>query len=187
MDHEFSVQAMVRGYHIYQSIWDAACDGELLNCERQLGNPHDISAVAVKKGSIVVGHVPRVISIICSIFIWRGSTIVCRVNGSRRYSSDLPQGGLEVPCVLVFKTMQAAETEKTKRLIEGSLSSIAYTPLVSSAVSPETPAAGETSNTGETSTSGDPDNPDIHIVTDDNNDIDSDDGKPSVKRLRLGD
>ena len=190
MDHEFSVQAMVRGYHIYQSIWDAACDGELLNCERQLGNPHDPSAVAVKKGSTVVGHVPRVISTICSIFIRRGGTIVCRVNGSRRYSSDLPQGGLEVSCVLIFKTMQAAETEKTKRLIEGSLSSgitIAYTPLVSSAVSPETPPAGETSNTSETSTSGDPDNPDIHIVTDDNNDINGDDGKPSVKRLRLSD
>ena len=32
MDHKFSVQAMVQGYHAYtyQSIWDAACDGELL-------------------------------------------------------------------------------------------------------------------------------------------------------------
>ena len=95
---------------------------------------------------------------------------------NRRYSSDLPQGGSEVPCVLIFKTMQAVEKEKVKRLIEGSLSSgitIGYTPLDSSAVSPETPPAGETSNTGETSTSSDPGNPDIHIVTDDNN------GKPS--------
>ena len=86
--------------------------------------------------------------------------------------------------------MQAAEMKKTKRLIEGSLSlgiTIAYTPLVSSAVSPETPPAGKTSHTCEMSTSGDPDNPDIHIVTDDNNDIDGDDGKPSVKRLRLSD
>ena len=47
MEYEFSVQAMVRGYHIYQNIWDAACDGELLNCERQIGNPHDPSAIAV--------------------------------------------------------------------------------------------------------------------------------------------
>ena len=45
----------------------------------------------------------------------------------------------------------------------------------------------ERHQTHETSTSGDPDNPDIHILTDDNNDIDSDDGKPSVKRLRVSD
>ena len=31
MEYEFSVQTMVQGYHIYQNIWDAACDGELLN------------------------------------------------------------------------------------------------------------------------------------------------------------
>ena len=68
MEYEFSVQAMVRGYHIYQNIWDAACDGELLNCERYIGNPHDPSAVAVKKGTTVVGHVLRIISTICSIF-----------------------------------------------------------------------------------------------------------------------
>ena len=84
MEYEFSVQAicMVRGNHIYQNIWDAACDGELLNCKRQIGNPHDPSAVAVKKGTTVVGHVSRIISTICSIFICRGGVIVCRVNGS---------------------------------------------------------------------------------------------------------
>ena len=114
MDHEFSVQTIVRGYHIYQSIWDAACDGELLSCERQPGNLHNPSAVAVKKESTVVGHVPRVISTICSIFIRRGGTIVCQVTGRRRYSSDLPQGGLEVPCVLMFNTKQAAERRKRR-------------------------------------------------------------------------
>ena len=43
------------------------------------------------------------------------------MTGRRQYSSDLPQGGLEVPCVLMFNTKQAAEKEKAKRLIEGSL------------------------------------------------------------------
>ena len=46
---------------------------------------------------------------------------MCRVNGSRRYSSDLPQGGLEVPCILTFSTPQAYESEKTKKLAESSL------------------------------------------------------------------
>ena len=90
MDHEFSVQTIVQGYHNYQSIWDAACNGELSSCERWPGNPHDPSAVTVKKGNTVVGHVPRVISTICSIFIQKGGTIVCQVTGRRRYSSDLP-------------------------------------------------------------------------------------------------
>ena len=51
---------MVRGYHIYQNICDAACDGELLNCERQPGNPRDPSAVAVMKGSTIVRYAPRI-------------------------------------------------------------------------------------------------------------------------------
>ena len=46
---------------------------------------------------------------------------MCRVNGSRCYSLDLPQGGLEVPCILIFSTPQAHESEKTKKLIESSL------------------------------------------------------------------
>ena len=61
-ENKFSVQAMVRGYHIYQNIWDVACDGELLNYEKQIGNPLDPSAVAVKKGTTVVGHVLRIIT-----------------------------------------------------------------------------------------------------------------------------
>ena len=65
--HTFSVQSMVRGYHVYQSVWDAACDGEILPCKREVGNTHDPSSVAITKGTtgIVVGHVPRIISPIC--------------------------------------------------------------------------------------------------------------------------
>ena len=61
--HTFSVQAMVYGYHVYKSIWDAACDDDILPCKREVGNPHDPSTVAVKKRTVVVGHVPRKISI----------------------------------------------------------------------------------------------------------------------------
>jgi len=32
----FSVQAMIRGYHIYKAIWEAAIDGEVLLCEREV-------------------------------------------------------------------------------------------------------------------------------------------------------
>ena len=55
--HTFSMQAMVRGYHVFKLIWDAACDDDILPCEREVGNPHNPSSVAVKKGIVVVGHV----------------------------------------------------------------------------------------------------------------------------------
>ena len=56
--YSFAIEAMVRGYHVYQSIWDAANDGEDLECCREVGNIHDPSAVAIRKDSVIVGHVP---------------------------------------------------------------------------------------------------------------------------------
>ena len=56
--------------------------------------------VAVVKANITVGHVPRKISSVCSIFLRRGGSITCQVTGRRRFSEDLSQGGLEIPCVL---------------------------------------------------------------------------------------
>jgi len=37
------------------------------------------------------------------MFIEQGGDITCVVTGSRRYSSDLVQGGLEIPCTLIFR------------------------------------------------------------------------------------
>ena len=53
--------------------------------------------------SITVGHLPRKISCVCSLFIRRGGTITCKVSGRRRHSADLLQGGLEIPCQLIFE------------------------------------------------------------------------------------
>ena len=40
---------------------------------------------------------------------------MCTVVGIKRYSSDLVQGGLEIPCSLVF-TGKAKEITKMKKL-----------------------------------------------------------------------
>ena len=112
--HTFSVKAMVRGYHVYKSVWDAACDDNILPCKREIGNPHDPSSVAVKKGIVVDGHVPRKISTIYSVIICWGCTILCRVNGSWCYSSNLLQGVLEIPCILIFSTPQVCESKKLR-------------------------------------------------------------------------
>ena len=83
------LELCVRGYHLYKDIWEAAI-GEELQCERETRNTKDRYAVAVKKDGMVVGHLPRKISHLCSIFLRRGN-IVCCVSGRRRYSADLPQ------------------------------------------------------------------------------------------------
>ena len=60
------VEAMIRGYHEYQSIWEA-----------EIGNLRDPYATAVTKpeSSTIVGHVPRKMSAICSLFFQKGGSI----------------------------------------------------------------------------------------------------------------
>ena len=95
----FSVEAMVCVYHVYQSVWTPTV-GEELPCRKEPGNIQDPFSVSIVNGTDVVGHVPKKIS---SMFLQRGGTIVCEITSpSRRYSVDIPQGGLEIPCVLKF-------------------------------------------------------------------------------------
>ena len=61
----FTVSAMIQGYHVYKEVWNAEVNEEL-RCEREVGNRNDTFAVAVKKGTVTVGHAPRTISSICS-------------------------------------------------------------------------------------------------------------------------
>ena len=122
-DGRVTVEAVVRGYHAYKHIW-AAVYGEELPCEREAGNRVDAFAVAVMKDGTVVGHVPKKISSICSLYLRRGGSIICRVTGSRRYSEDLIQGGLEIPCVLIFEG-GATLTTKAKKLVVSALLGVA--------------------------------------------------------------
>ena len=79
-------------------MWSAVIDEEF-PCKREDGNHFDPFAVAVCNGDMVIGHVPRKISFVCSLYIRRGSEIHCRVTGSRHFSADLEQVGLEVPII----------------------------------------------------------------------------------------
>ena len=109
------MESCVRGHHVFGSIWSPTI-GEQLVCKRQSGNPQDVYAVAVMRGATVVGHVPRKISAACSIFLRRKGTIRCTVSASRRYSADLPQGGLEVPCILKFQG-DTKDVAKVRKLV----------------------------------------------------------------------
>ena len=89
------MDSCVCGFHVYQDVWTPVM-GEILVCRRETANIEDRYAVAVYKSEEMVGHVPRKISFLCAAFIRRGGTIYCTVQGSRRYSSDLAQGGMQV-------------------------------------------------------------------------------------------
>ena len=98
----FETKSCIQGFHIYKDIWSPLI-GEQLKCTRETDNPLDRYTVNITPVSTeTVGHVPQCISAICSTFLRRGGEIRCTVTGSRRYSRDLPQGGLEIPCMLHF-------------------------------------------------------------------------------------
>ena len=56
MASELHVDSVVRGHHIYKSIWTPALAEELL-VEPENDNEHDIYAVYVKKDNTIVRHV----------------------------------------------------------------------------------------------------------------------------------
>lgn len=112
----FELTSMIRGFHIYKEIWDPSLD-DCLVCAQDCSNRYDPFAVAVLNGRETVGHVPKKISAPCFLFLRRGGTIHCQVIGSRRYSEDLPQGGMEVPCVYCFYGLKG-DVNKLKKLLD---------------------------------------------------------------------
>ncbi len=64
----------------------------------------------------VVGHVPSHPSV--PIFLQLGGNIICQVtSNNRRYSADLLQGGLEIPCILIFEGV-AKDIAKLDKLVK---------------------------------------------------------------------
>ena len=111
----FEKRSVICGHHIYHRIWTPEL-GECLVCEREPTNVNDRCAVAIIKDDVAVSQLPRAQSKIYSLFLFRNVTIDCFITRSRRYSADLPQGGLEVPCKLLFNGKRE-EIKKLKRLL----------------------------------------------------------------------
>ena len=76
-------------------------------------NMHDHFAVAIRKGTLTIGHVPAEISKVCWFFLRRGGIIKCRVSTDRHRHSPL-----EVPCELIF----VADDLKLLKKLEGIVS-----------------------------------------------------------------
>ena len=77
----FCYESAVQGHHISKDIW-IPTEGEMLSCIREATNRFDPFAVAVKKDGVVVGHVPRKIAAICSLFLRRRGNISCQIVGA---------------------------------------------------------------------------------------------------------
>lgn len=120
----FKMASCIQGFHVYQDNWTPIF-GERLVCKNEPGNPRDRYAVAVYKGNEIVGHLPRNISTMSSIFIWCIGIINHKVLGGQQYSRDLPQGGMEIPCTLHFAGNES-ELKKVAQLFS-SISSILTT------------------------------------------------------------
>ena len=113
----FEVRSCVRGHHIYQCVWEPWI-GQSLQCEREQGNLKGPYAITILDNTCryikTVSHLPRKISAACSVFLRKGGHITCIITAHRRYSANLPRGGLEVPYSLKFNGKQE-EIRKLKK------------------------------------------------------------------------
>ena len=113
---EISTDTVIRGHHGYKEVWTPII-GEVLQCEKEEENSHDLYTVAVKKLDSIVGHVPHTISTLCHLFMSRGGSITCTVTGIRKYSDDLLQGDKpkNQPTEAVKSQKTIEEVVKTKQ------------------------------------------------------------------------
>ena len=102
---------------LYRSVWTPFI-GETLSCSRETSNLRDPFAVKVLNTDEIVGHLPKKISSLCSIFLRKGGIITCTVNAEKRYSRDLSQGGLEIPCLLTFEMNDQSLISKIKKMLD---------------------------------------------------------------------
>ena len=61
------VESCIHRHQMSKDFWTPVID-EVLVCIQESENPHDPYAVAVKKGSLVVGHIPRKFQLLAHCF-----------------------------------------------------------------------------------------------------------------------
>ncbi len=86
--------------------------------------------MGVLDGSLIVGHLPKEISSVCHYFIKRGGVIQVEVTDSNYRRSQIREGGLEIPALLIFlawkRTFRSyqccSQSQITKILVSESIS-----------------------------------------------------------------
>ena len=98
---------MFRGYHIYQTPWNAEVGATLITASeaRPGALVEDKYTIAVINNRKTVGHVPKFLTKLTFFFLKNGGKLHIIVAGPRRYSVDLKQGGLELPADFCFTSL----------------------------------------------------------------------------------
>ena len=116
LDRVLSLQAALKGFHVYKAIWEQK-DSEVLACSHEANNPHDPFAIKpcqLDSGKIF-GHLPMELSRIKKFILDRGAKIEVKLCETHYGRSPLVQRSLEIPCDLVItkpNTMKSAELLK---------------------------------------------------------------------------
>ena len=69
------MESSIRGFHIYKEVWTPFI-GERLGCAGERSNREDPFAVAVKRGTEAVGHIPCTNSCVCTLFLQQRGSIL---------------------------------------------------------------------------------------------------------------
>ena len=106
VEREFTVECCVRGHHVYQKEWEADIGSKLTaQYETRPGAlVQDKYAIALKQKDVIVAHIPKFLSKITYFYLQHGRDLLVEIIRKRQYSRDLPQGGMELPALYVFKT-----------------------------------------------------------------------------------
>ena len=98
-NRSFEFTAAIRGYHVYQKIWQPELN-ETLVCIYERRNEFDAFSVKTVRAvdNATFGHLPREISRPTKYLLDRGATVKAVITFSYYRRSPLFQGGLEIPC-----------------------------------------------------------------------------------------
>ena len=77
----YRMDSCIWGFHIYKEVWTPFI-GERIGCARERSNREDPFAVAMKRVTETVVHVPRTISCVCTLFLRQRGSISYEVTGS---------------------------------------------------------------------------------------------------------
>lgn len=95
-------------HHVYQSKWEAKVDSELITCQKIRAGAfvEDIYVMALKHRDVTVGFGHRFFT-----------DLQVKVIRKQQFSKDLPQGGMELPALYVFKSTNLAMPLKLPGLV----------------------------------------------------------------------
>ena len=117
LEREFSAACCITGYLIYNWTQWTAEIGSILTSEsekRPGALVEDKYAIAIISNNQTVGHVPKFLSKLTFCFLKHGATLTVKVTGERRYSFDLPQGGMDIPA-FIYKSEKKELIQQMKQ------------------------------------------------------------------------